>query len=48
MNACKERRTLEKISAAGSTATKDDAFGKNDEELLRAMLQQDYVSLDPV
>ena len=48
MNACKERRTLEKISAAGNTATKDDIFGKKDEELLRAMLRQDYVSLDPV
>ena len=48
LNTCKEHRTLEKISAAGSTATKDDVFGKNDEELLRAMLQQDYVSLEPV
>ena len=48
MNACKERRTLEKIAAAGNTATKDDVFGKKDEELLRAMLRQDYISLDPV
>lgn len=48
MNTCKERCTLEKIAAAGNTATKDDVFGKKDEELLRAMLRQDYVSLDPV
>ena len=48
MNACKECCALEKIAAAGNTATKDDIFGKKDEELLRAMLRQDYVSLDPV
>lgn len=48
MNTCKERCALKKIAAAGNTATKDDVFGKKDEELLRAMLRQDYVSLDPV
>ena len=48
MNTCKERRALEKIAAASNTATKDDIFGKKDEELLRTMLRQDYVSLDPV
>lgn len=48
MNICKECSTLEKIAAAGNTATKDDVFGKKDEELLRAMLRQDYVALDPV
>lgn len=48
MTTCKERRALAKISAAGNAATKDDVFGEKDEELLRAMLRQDYVSLDPV
>lgn len=48
MNTYKERRALEKIAVAGNTATKDDIFGKKDEELLRTMLRQDYVSLDPV
>lgn len=48
MNTYKERRTLEKIAAAGNTATRDDIFGKKDEELLRTMLRQDYVSLDSV
>lgn len=48
MNACKERRTLAKIAAADNTATKDDIFGTKGDELLRAMLRQDLVALDPV
>lgn len=48
LDICKERRTLAKIAEAGNTALKDDIFSKKDEDLLRAMLRQDFVSIDPV